>query len=254
MAEIKKINNTISILVMAVFLILWQAVTSLELVSSLLLASPLKIIQWISQNILNYALWQDIGMTIQRVSVSFALSVAIGVPLGMLMGYFSHIEKALRLPVDFSRSIPATALFPLFILLFGSGEGPRVAAAVYGASLIILMNTMAGVKQANIMRIKTAKAYGAKGAKLFFYVLLPESLPSMITGFRLAVSLAFVIIVLVEMFIGTSMGLGHRIIDAQMLYEIPQMYGTIIITGTLGYLLNLLFAAIENKVVHYVGH
>lgn len=246
-------NKYYSGIVTIVFLCVWQGVTAIKLVSPLLLSSPVEIVVWIVQNVLNLALWQDIAMTIQRVFLSFVISVIIGVPIGMLMGYFVNIEKALRLPVDFSRSIPATALFPMFIVFFGSGEGPRIAAAIYGASLIILMNSMAGVKQANLMRIKTAKAYGATGYKLFRYVLLPESMPSIITGFRLGVSLAFVIIVLVEMFIGTSAGLGHRIINAQMLYEIPQMYGTIFITGILGFLLNMLFAAIESKVVHYVG-
>ncbi|MBF0275578.1 MAG: ABC transporter permease, partial [Nitrospinae bacterium] len=208
---------------------------------------------WLISRSFDSSLWSDISMTLTRVFIAFALSALIGVPLGMLMGFFPKVESAFRLPIDFSRSIPATALFPLFILLFGTGEEPRIAAAIYGGSLIILMNTMSGVKQANIARIKAAKAYGAKGWNLFYYVLIPEALPSIFTGFRLGVSLAFVIIILVEMFIGTSSGLGHRIIDAQILYRIPEVYASIGLTGIFGYLLNLMFAYMEGRIVHYSG-
>jgi len=247
-------QNYLSFVVSVVFLILWELIVRFKLVSTLLLASPSKILEWLINNIGDNSLWVDIKQTLYRVFVSFLISILIGVPLGMLMGFSKSMEKLLRFPVDFSRSIPATALFPLFLLLFGAEEGSRIAAAIYGASLIILMNTMSGVKHANNARIKAAKAYGAYSWKLFFYVLIPEALPSIFTGLRLAISLAFVIVILVEMFIGTISGLGHRIIDAQMLYEIPEMYCTILITGCLGYFINYLFALCERKIIHYSGY
>ena len=235
-------------------LITWQLAVSAELVNALLLASPLDTFLWIASNLSNNQLWIDIAATVQRVLISFLFSALIGVPLGMLMGYFSKLDVMLRLPVDFGRSIPATALFPLFMLFLGVGESSRIAAAVYGASLIVLVNTVSGVKQANKNRIKTAKAYGAKGWNLFIYILLPEAMPSIITGFRLGISLAFVIIILVEMFIGTTSGIGHRIIESQMLFEIPQMYSCIIFAGLFGYAMNAVFIFIEHKIGHYIGH
>jgi len=235
-------------------LVIWQFSVSAELASPLLLASPLDISLWMASNLSNNQLWTDIIATVQRVIISFLFSALIGVPIGMLMGYFSKLETMLRLPVDFGRSIPATALFPLFMLFLGIGESSRIAVAIYGSSLIVLVNTVSGVKQANKNRIKTAKAYGATGWNLLIYILLPEAMPSIITGFRLGISLSFVIIILVEMFIGTTTGIGHRIIESQMLFEIPQMYSCIIFAGMFGYAMNSVFLFIEHKIGHYIGH
>ncbi|MEO8165968.1 MAG: ABC transporter permease [Betaproteobacteria bacterium] len=235
-------------------LAVWQVVCATDWVSPLLLASPFAIARWLATCLFEPAVWSDLFASVLRVLIALLISTLIGIPTGMLLGRFRALEQLLRFPIDFGRSIPATALFPLFILFFGAREGSRVAAAIYGAALIILMNTMVGVRQANAMRMRAARAYGATGWKLYVYVLLPEALPAMIAGIRLGASLSLVIIVLVEMFVGTSSGLGHRIINSQIMYEIPEMYGTIIITGTLGYAINLVFVVIEQRFAHYVGH
>jgi NitT/TauT family transport system permease protein len=78
-------------------------------------------------------------------------------------------------------------------------------------------------------------------------------MPSILTGLRLGVSLAFVIVVLVEMFVGTTAGIGHQLIDAQTLYDIPEVYALIFIAGLLGYLINQLFILVEGRIAHYVG-
>jgi NitT/TauT family transport system permease protein len=230
-----------------------EAVCAMGWISPLLLAAPSDTLGWLVANANDSGLYHDIGITLRRVSIAFFLSAAIGIPLGSLMGSFRSVERALRFPVDFSRSIPATALFPLFLIFFGAGEGPRVAAAVYGASLIITMSTMSGIKQASATRLKAARMFGASGWKMFTYVLIPEALPSILTGLRLGVSLAFVIIVLVEMFVGTSAGIGHRLIEAQIIFEIPHVYGMILIAGFIGYAMNRLFVLLETRVSHYVG-
>ena len=112
---------------------------------------------------------------------------------------------------------------------------------------------MAGVRFANKLRIQSAKMYSAKGFKLFRYVLLPEALPEILTGFRISFSICFIIILLVEMFIGTNLGLGRAIIDAQQVYEIPAMYAAIFITGVIGFLGNKLLYLAEKRTLHYTG-
>ena len=248
-----KRDQLISIGAIAGILLLWELVCRLGLVSPLLLASPLSIASWMAANIASPSLWVHVVVTLRRVAVAFIISALIGIPLGVAMGYFRTLEKVLTLPVDFCRSIPATALFPLFLIFFGVGEGPRVAAAAYGASLIIAINAMSGIKQANAIRVQAARVMGAAGLQLFWRVLLPEAMPSILTGLRLGVSLAFVIVVLVEMFVGTTAGIGHQLIDAQTLYDIPEVYALIFIAGLLGYLINQLFILVEGRIAHYVG-
>lgn len=246
-------DRWVSVLGVLGILLVWELVSTLGLVSPLLLSPPHAIAKWLAQNITSSELWLHIAVTLRRVSLAFGLSTLIGIPLGVLMGHFRPVERVLTLPVDFSRSIPATALFPLFLIFFGAGEGPRVAASVYGASLIIAINAMSGIKQANTIRLQAARMMGASGLTLFTRVLLPEAMPSILTGLRLGVSLAFVIVVLVEMFVGTTAGIGHKLIDAQTIYEIPEVYALIFIAGLLGYFINQIFIAVERRIAHYVG-
>jgi NitT/TauT family transport system permease protein len=231
----------------------WQLLCVFQLVNPLLLASPTGIANDLWVSVWMHQFWIDCYMTFRRVLIAFVIAIFCGVPIGVFMGASRFLTDLLNFPVDFARSIPATALFPLFMLLFGVAEGSRIAAAAYGCMLIMVVNTMSGVKQANETRVLAARAYGARGIKLLIYVLLPESLPNIVTGMRLSVSLAFVIIVLVEMFIGTEAGLGHRIIDAQIIYNIPRMYAAIFVVGTAGYIANWLMLFSERRLVHFVG-
>jgi NitT/TauT family transport system permease protein len=102
-------------------------------------------------------------------------------------------------------------------------------------------------------RVLAAQIMGATKAQIFRWILFWESLPQTFIGLRSAVSLSLVIIVVTEMFIGTTSGLGRKIIDSQITYEIPTMYATILLAGIVGYLLNLFFLTIEKRFLHWSG-
>jgi ABC-type nitrate/sulfonate/bicarbonate transport system permease component len=94
---------------------------------------------------------------------------------------------------------------------------------------------------------------GASPARILFEITLLESLPQTFVGLRNGVSLALVIVVVAEMFIGSADGLGHRVFEAQQLLQMPDMYAAIFAAGALGYCLNLLFQLVERRVVHWSG-
>jgi len=155
--------------------------------------------------------------------------------------------------VDFFRSTPASALFPLFLILFGPGEATKIAVAAFGAALVVLFNAAYGVMNARRTRVLAAKVMGASHGRILFDVLLWEAMPQILVGMRAGVSLALVIVVVAEMFIGSTDGLGHTVMNAQMLFESGLMYGTIFLAGALGYGLNLLFLLAEKRFVHWAG-
>ena len=99
-----------------------------------------------------------------------------------------------------------------------------------------------------------AKSMGASRLRIFFDVVFFETLPQSFVGVRTGISISLVVIIVAEMFIGATDGLGHRIIDAQISYNLPDMYGSILVTGAMGYGLNILFLAIENMLVHWSGN
>jgi NitT/TauT family transport system permease protein len=102
-------------------------------------------------------------------------------------------------------------------------------------------------------RIMAAQVMGVSRWHVFKDIMLMESLPQTFVGLRTGVSMALVIVIVAEMFIGSETGLGHRIIDAQQLFNIKDMYASILITGAFGYLLNLGFLLIEKRCVHWSG-
>lgn len=236
-----------------VILAIWQIISSLGLISPLFLASPHEVLLSFRSSILDNTLLTDAGYTLYRVMVSFIIAALIGVPLGLIMGYSNKVYALFEFTVEFFRSIPTTALFPLFLLAFGVGDEAKIAAAAWGATLVILLNSMYGVHLGKKLRLRVAKTMKIKGLLLFEKVIFPEALPHIFSGFRLAISLCVVIVIVTEMFIGTNAGLGKKIIDAQMVYQTPDMYVGIITAGLIGYILSKLMILLEQGVVHWRG-
>ena len=233
------------------FVALWWAAALMELADPVLLPSPAE--TWIEtrRSFVEGPLWQDLARTVQRTVFAFLLASLVSVPLGILLGAQERLYRTCEFVVDFFRSTPASALFPLFLVLFGVGEGTKIAVAAFGAGLVILFNAAYGVMNARRTRILAAQVMGAGRMRIMTDVLLWEALPQILVGMRSGVSLALVIIVVAEMFIGSTDGLGQRVIVAQSLFDSGLMYGVIFLAGALGYLLNLLFLLFERRFVHW---
>ncbi|RTL72581.1 MAG: ABC transporter permease [Hyphomicrobiales bacterium] len=237
---------------LALFLI-WWVTFELKLVSPRLLPSPIGTVESLVQSLFDGSMLVDFGYTVTRTFYAFAIASLLGIPLGIVAGADARIYASLEFLVDFFRSTPATAMFPLFLLIFGLGDVSKVAVAAFAAFLIVFFNVAYGVMNARQTRMLAAKVMGASRFQVFRDVLFFEALPQTFIGLRTAVSLALVVIIVAEMFIGSDNGLGHRIIDMQIVFNLKQMYATILMTGVLGYGLNLLFLLTEHKLVHWAG-
>ena len=237
----------------AAVLFLWFLCTVTGLVSPLFLPSPVEVFHSLISLLVSGRLAKDILWTSYRMFVGFGISVIIGLPLGLVMGYSRSAYASLEFLVDFLRSIPALALFPLFMLVLGIGDTAKIGIAVFACALVILINTMYGVRTANKTRLKAARTLGVKGIGIFNRVIVWEAMPSISAGLRLSISMALLVVVVTEMFIGTELGLGQRIYNAHLIYRIPEMYAAIIITGLLGYSVNKIFIFAEKRIVHWAG-
>ena len=198
-------------------------------------------------------LLSDFLRTVERTTYSILIAAVIAIPLGIFLGSSEKLYRSVEFVIDFFRSTPASAVFPLFLVIFGVGDQTKIFVASFGAALVILFNVSYGVMNARKTRLLAAKVMGASKFRVLTDVMLLESLPQTFIGLRNGVSLALVIVIVAEMFIGSVDGLGHRIIDAQMLFEMPDMYAAIFVAGALGYGFNLLFLTIEQRFVHWSG-
>ena len=233
---------------------IWQIATALQWVNPLFLSTPFETATTLfNQLVQTRELWPDIFATLYRTITAFVIAAIAGILLGLVLGYSKLVHSSMGTAVDFARSIPATALFPLFLLFFGIGDEAKIAVGVWAASLIIMINTAYGVRHANKVRLMVARAYKLPKLETFSKVILPEAAPHIAAGLRIALSLTLIVVIVTEMFIGTNVGLGHRIIDAQLVYRVPEMYAAIIVAGVLGYLLNHLLQTAERKIIHWSG-
>jgi len=231
----------------------WWLAWALDLVDKNLLPSPVDTLVDTTAAIFHGDMLRDLGRTVVRVGYAFAIAAILGVPIGIALGANANVYRSLEFIIDLFRSTPATAMFPLFLLLFGLGDLAKIAVAGFAAWLVVVFNTAYGVMHARQTRIQAARSMGASQLQVFRDVIFFETLPQTFVGLRTAVSMALVVIIVAEMFIGAVDGLGHRIIDAQISYQLTDMYGSILVSGALGYALNLFFLIIEQTFVHWSG-
>jgi NitT/TauT family transport system permease protein len=233
--------------------VLWDLVVRFGFIKAILLPTPLDTLAALATGLAGGPLLLDFAVTVKRTLEAFAIAAALGVPLGVLLGSNERAYRSVEFLIDFFRSTPSSALIPLFLLIFGVSDVNKVAIAAFGALLIVLFNSAYGVLNARKQRMMAAKVMGASRWQIFKDVLIWESLQPTFVGLRSAVSMALVIVIVAEMFIGSDNGLGHRIIDAQQVLNVKSMYAAILAAGILGYTLNVLFLVIERRVVHWSG-
>jgi ABC-type nitrate/sulfonate/bicarbonate transport system permease component len=231
----------------------WYAAGALGLLNTRLIPPPDATIATTWTALTEGTMLYDLMQTLSRVLSAFAIAAAIGVPVGIVIGANERLYRSLEFLIDFFRSMPATAMFPLFMLIFGLGDQGKIALAAFSAVLIIVFNVAYGVLNARKTRILAARSMGAGRIRIFADVIFLETLPQTFVGLRAGVSLALVVIVVAEMFIGGMDGIGHRIMDDQMSYNLKDMYGALLLSGALGYGLNYAFLLIEKYFVHWAG-
>jgi sulfonate transport system permease protein len=233
--------------------IIWDVVVRFGWIKAILLPAPTDTIVALISGLAGGALLGDFFVTVSRTLQAFGIAAVVGVPLGVLLGSNERAYRSVEFLIDFFRSTPSSALIPLFLLIFGVSDINKVAIAAFGALLIVLFNSAYGVMNARKQRLMAAKVMGANRWQIFKDVLIWESLQPTFVGLRSAVSMALVIVIVAEMFIGSENGLGHRIIDAQQVLNVKSMYAAILAAGAMGYALNVLFLLIERRIVHWSG-
>ncbi|MGS5089431.1 ABC transporter permease [Hydrogenophaga sp. A37] len=236
-----------------VLFIIWDLVVRLGFIKPILLPPPIDALGALIGGLAGGPLMMDFVVTVWRTVQAFLIAAVLGMPLGVLLGSNEKAYRSVEFLIDFFRSTPSSALIPLFLMIFGVSDINKVAIAAFGALLIVVFNSAYGVINARKQRVMAAKVMGATRWQVFKDVLIWESLQPSFVGLRSAVSMALVIVIVAEMFIGADSGLGNRIINSQQVMNVKDMYASILAAGALGYALNVLFLLIERKIVHWSG-
>ena len=192
--------------------------------------------------------WQHIGATAWRILLGYLLAVIVAIPLGMIIGSAKLLDKASSPVITFSRSVATISLLPLAVAWFGVGELTRVLLIFYGCFFIILTNVVEGVKHVDITLVNAGRMLGSSRKQLFFRVILPATLPKIFAGMKVALGIAFMVIVAVEM-IGTIQGLGALIMEARTFYRSDAAMVGMIFIALIGFFLSKILDWVEQTLL-----
>jgi len=234
------------------FFVLWEALPRLGVIDPMFLPTFSETIRTLAHLLASGRLLADIGASLERALIGFILAVFFAVPLGFLMGWYRTFEKYTDLLVQGLRNTSTFALMPIFLLFFGLGESSKIAIIFYSASWHLLINTISGVRSIDPIYIKAAKSMGVSDKDLFHKIILPASIPAIVSGARLGVKIAFMVVIAAEM-IGAKSGLGFFIQNAQFNFLIPEMYAGVLTLAIIGLAMNYLLVWIERKATYWKG-
>jgi ABC-type nitrate/sulfonate/bicarbonate transport system permease component len=192
----------------------------------------------------------DIIPSLARMIVGFLIAVVVGVGLGALLGRLRIVAYALNPILQFFRSLPATALIPVAVVLFGIGDAPKIALIAFVSSFPILLNTIDGVRNVDPVLEDVCRSFRLNKMQRFRWVQLHAASPQVISGMRVALSLAFVVMVSAEM-LGATNGIGYVTLLAQQGFQIPLMWSGLILLGLLGLFINGIFILVERKLLRW---
>ena len=236
-----------------IILLVWFLITAIGLIDRVFLPYPVDVFKSLYTSFISTAILKDIFDTLWRTISGFLIGGTIGIIIGLIMGSFRPIYETMEFPVDFFRSIPATALFPLFIVIWGLGDQVKIFIAAWASSMVLLINTIYGIRSVSGTRLMVAKIKKTSQIKTFYKVVIPEAIPYIIAGARIGLSLALVVEIVAEMFLGSHSGLGRRIFNATSIFEMEEAYASVFVVGILGYLMNKIIILIEMRLVHWSG-
>ena len=196
------------------------------------------------------ALLDDIAISLQRAGTAFGAAVAIGIPLGLVMGQIAAVERALDPILQLFRQTSALALYPVFILLLGLGDASKVFVIFWATLFPILLATIGGVKQVDRKLIEMARTFGASRLTVFRRVVLPASVPAIFVGLRLSATTALLLLIAAEM-IGANKGVGFQVMNAQYNFQIPLMFAAIFLLAGLGLAANLVLVVLQRRLCRW---
>lgn len=220
-------------------LMIWEVLARSGRISSLFFPAPSVILLTSIQLITNGKLSIHLGITLWRVFIGFFLGGISGLILGMAMGWSRSLRMVIDPLIAAAHPVPKIAILPLIMILFGIGESSKIVVIAVATFFPMLINTVAGVRQINPIHFEVAENYGASLNKIFTRVIMPGSLPLVLTGARLALNMALLVAIAVEL-VSAQEGLGAMIWLAWQTLRTEELYVSLFVTAALGMILNFL--------------
>lgn len=244
----KSYPNWVSIVSILCLLAIWELICQSGIVSSLFLPAPTAIISALLQMIADGEIGVSLAASLYRILVGFFIGSLVGLAVGLVTGTSALMDKIGTPIVNAIYPIPKIALLPLFILWLGIGELSKVTIIALGVFFPVAMNTYSGVKNVDTLLLKVAASFNASWWMTMKSVVLPNALPMIFAGLRLAAGTSLLLLVAAEM-IAAQVGIGALILHYGDLMITDRLMAGVIVLSLLGLVFNLILQFLERKAI-----
>lgn len=232
----------------AAFIVVLQLVPLSGVVSTADLPPFTTVAATLGQQLSDSSFWSAFGSTVQAWGLGLGIALTIGIVLGFLLGLVPVLQDFTATTIEFLRPIPSVALIPIVVLLYGTSIGSTLVLVVYASLWPILLQVLYGIRDVDPVAAETARSYRFRRGSMLSNLVWPSALPYVMTGVRLAASIALVLTLTAELVIG-SPGLGSAIATAQSSGAVAKMYALTLVAGLFGVLVNIGARVIERRVL-----
>ena len=244
-------DNWISTLSVLIFFLFWYLLTSgFSLVGANYLPSPGEVFfafkKWAVRPFAGETIWGHMFVSLRLIIYSFFIAILIGLPLGILMGWYEKIDRIVNPVFQLIRPIPPLAWIPLAILWFGIGITSKMFVICLAAFVPSLINSYTGIKTVDRLLVNAARTFGAKQPDILKRVAIPHCLPYIFTGIRLSLTACWMTLVAAEL-VAASAGLGYSMQMARRTLDPPVIFVSMITIGLIGMVMIQIVKYIENK-------
>lgn len=229
-------------------LLLWQVAASAGWFNPRALPAPWQILQTAWELTLDGTLPAATGVSALRVVAGSLLGIAIGLLLGLIAGFSQLGEDIVDKPMQMVRTIPFTAMVPLFILWFGIDETPKILLVALGALTPIYINTFGGIRNVDTKLVEVARVTRMSNRQIALQVLLPAALPTLLIGLRYALALAWIAVIVAET-MGANTGIGYLMINARQFVRTDIMLVCVVLYAVLGLLTDYVVRRLEHTLL-----
>jgi NitT/TauT family transport system permease protein len=243
--------RVISLISILVLLLGWQFVASV-FYTPIFMPTPLLVLQDGIRKLEDGTLFVHVGQSLLRILSGFIIGSLLGAPIGLLMGTFWPVRAFLYPHLQFFRSVPPIAWLTPAVLWFGIGEESKIVIITYTTVFIVILNTMVGVLRVSPNKIRAARSLGATERQVFVHVIVPATLPYILTGMQLAMGLSFATVVSAEM-IAAERGVGFLIYNSRLWGASDTIFLGIVLLGVMGITVDRLFRAGIRRFAHQYG-
>ena len=223
----------------------WQVFAVNHIVDPLFTSYPSQIARTMVTYFTQGTGWIDLKATGEEFALGFALSLLIGIPMGILVGWYKSLEALLDPIINFLYNAPRIALAPLLVIWFGLGAESKIGIVVLTAVFPIMISTRAGVVDVDPVLIDMARSYGASDVTILRSIIVPGSVAPISSGVRIGIGQGLAGVVLAE-FIASTVGLGYTVNQASTTLNTALMFDGVFVIAIIGVVLTAIFRRVEN--------